>query len=400
MIKNIKTFEEYRYFKIRSKKPGIVVTPPPVDDLKPYWGWADARVDNTRDPNEPFFNNKKWKYLTNKNREKRRELNNKNAEIFLKRVSDIFKIDIDFIKDFQKKYGSLGNPHYSKDQNFWELSIGNEQSLFYFVDENDFIGEYKDSTIEKPLRKRFTTADDYFTWWIHMKNTYNQRVRAKFRKERGDDKTNEEYRFFKGRKYSSGEPNAKDPNEPFLNRNKPNYKREKRLKVTLSELGISFDYYKELKKEYAESVESYENGLGDIWNVGDYYHWQIGDITASLFTDVDYDIVNYKSPVEDFKTFKWMKKKFSHVPRTRDNMTGGHDLEGILQFAVDLIEKGKEYREKKSEEDRKIYHRQVRMLDEEPTPAYPKHSKRPDVKLNDDDTSTFDSYKYKPRKRR
>ena len=88
-MKNIKAFEEYKYFKFMKNKPGTVSTENGnflKDDI--YKNRLYPDVPNEKDPDEPFFNWNKNKYFNKKR--------NKNIEIENKRLN-------------QKKYDKLKN---------------------------------------------------------------------------------------------------------------------------------------------------------------------------------------------------------------------------------------------------------------------------------------------------
>lgn len=186
MPNNIKTFEEYRFFKGKKSNYRTVVKPPEGED-SPYWSYEQPHT-NIKDENEPFFNRNKWDYFDDMNKKNREEVGTKNIEISMNRACTKMNINREDLENFLKQNNMyVSNVWYNKNNNYWEADLNTKHSNFYslkyFPSENDYIGDYVDwITIKKPLKKRFDSATEYFAWFNEMERTRDKRQRDKIRK--------------------------------------------------------------------------------------------------------------------------------------------------------------------------------------------------------------------------
>lgn len=231
-------------------------------------------------------------------------------------------------------------------------------------------------------------------------------------------KTNEEYRFFKGRKkswvpntdyFSSDTPNnVKDPNEPFLNKNKPKYLKTKRTKEILNLLGIPasvwFPFISSLKNLFSNMNDTLvsENGKAlKIDNNAEYYYIELN--TNSDNENKIYIFPNKKKIVvrcfihEDTVALFKVKKVFSY-PNDENVIKGtareaevyGNVLDDIYKYLKNSVGDLFDKKMKREEEMRKIRQSRHDSLLSEEEPSKPK-SHDNGVNLNADDTATFDN---------
>lgn len=240
-------------------------------------------------------------------------------------------------------------------------------------------------------------------------------------------KQNEEYRFFKGRKKSSipnmdyfksdTPDNVKDPNEPFLNKNKPEYLKIKRTKEILNLLGIPasvwFSFISSLKYIFPNMRDTLvsENGKTlKIDNDAEYYF-----IELNLNSDNDnriYIFPNKKKIVVRcyIHPTGYVKNVFSY-PNDENKITLHHAtstayetgvrkvLDDIYEYLKNLVGSPFDNKMKREKELSKIRQsRHDRLLDPDvispdggnEEPSKPK-SHDNGVNLNADDTATFDN---------
>lgn len=214
-------------------------------------------------------------------------------------------------------------------------------------------------------------------------------------------KSFEEYKFFKISKEKSYNRdghfnnNTRDINEPFFIKNKLKYQWKKSAKKELDELGIDFDYFNTQRQLLINAgagkyQDEYNEDIGPIEAIDyserlDAYIWNIDSNTIYLFKDKDYDILDYWPAGKP----KRERKKFNNV---QNQLSGGHDLEGMVNFIINNLaeikalqdKENRDYREKISKDD-ETRRKNIRMPSDELS----------DLKNHSVDTSTFDNYKYR-----
>jgi hypothetical protein len=192
MGNNIKTFEEYRFFKGRAKHQRTEAYPPGSKNPK-YWSTNPSNIRNIKDPNEPFFNKDKYDYFDKMEDEVGKDVNVKNAEITKDLICSKMKVDRDTLNKFLLANEiSMSSPIFNDTHNYWSSDIVSNgayvDSLKYFLEENDYIGTFTDNTYltirPNPTRKQkhFDSASEYFEWWTEMKKGRKDRERDNLRK--------------------------------------------------------------------------------------------------------------------------------------------------------------------------------------------------------------------------
>jgi hypothetical protein len=186
-MKYIKLFEEYRFFKVKKSNDRTELAPPEGDD-KPYWNRKYSKT-NVYDPNEPFLNRNKFWYFHEMGNKNYKDMVGKNQDISFNRACDKMNIDRTDLDIFLKQNNLIvSNVWYDNNDNYWSASIDDNRSfssywLDYFPKENDYIGTYHaGKDYDEHIRKRFSSASDYFIWFTIMKSEQDKRRREKLRK--------------------------------------------------------------------------------------------------------------------------------------------------------------------------------------------------------------------------
>lgn len=188
-----KNNEEYRYFKVKKRRPYYGITEPSDNN---YARTYHTDSDNRKDPNEPFLNINKRKYFRSKESE-----NIKRAVEYDQAKSEKL-LDIMGIGEEQKSkilqllHGGrrFPKPVYNKRFNRYELiiptSMDNYQCvyIYYYIPEKDYIVISPDYAKNETIKKRFDNIDKALDWCIYMKNSSTERERELSRKVQESNK--------------------------------------------------------------------------------------------------------------------------------------------------------------------------------------------------------------------
>jgi len=170
---------EYKLFQGK-KKPRERFNLKPPSDETPYY---DVNYDKSpkQDPDEPFFSVNKNKYFTDKYTDVIKQQRELNSNIGITKWKEFGFTSEDIEK--LKTLGSISNPYYNKDEDFWvcHVSLHNSEyaiSFKYYLPEKDFIVSSPDFVdCKKSHKKRFTNAGDAVNWVMEVRNSIKARTR-------------------------------------------------------------------------------------------------------------------------------------------------------------------------------------------------------------------------------
>jgi len=201
-------------------------------------------------------------------------------------------------------------------------------------------------------------------------------------------KTNEEYKFFKGKStdnssWSRPRPNMKDPDEPFFNVNKGAYKRKRDQEEICKALNMSYSEF----EKFCEDVGVFYYAIrgARLWNsegTGVYdsdteYYW------TYLTGNDEQDERIFFFPDKDFVTVTLNGKKKLFKNRIYD---GSPDLNTIANYLIEL------------EKDKRGEY--VKLRKKGKSDKYKYLTTEDEPQLDDSmDKSAFDSYRYKSKHR-